>query len=176
MHFLTLLEHAENAVLVFFGQAVLVAILLELLRGIDEQHTVVGTCTLAQHDDADGYAHTKEEIRRQLDDGVHIVVLDEPVADGALLASTIEHTGKLHDGSRAALRERAQHVERESKVGSRVRGQHTGAAVAVVVDEQRVLASFPRDAVRGIRYDGIERLEVSVPWIQQRVAQLDVES
>ena len=66
-------------------------------------------------------------------------------------------------------------MERESKVGSRVRGQHTGAAVAVVVDEQRVLASFPRDAVRGIRYDGIERLEVSVPWIQQRVAQLDVE-
>ena len=103
LHFLTLLEHVENAVLVFVGQAVLVAVLLELLRGIDEEHTVVGARTLAQHNDADGYAHTKEEIRGQLDDGVHIVVLDEPVADGALLASTIKHTGKLHDGSRATL-------------------------------------------------------------------------
>ena len=92
------------------------------------------------------------------------------MTDGSFLTASIKHTRELDDGCRATLAERSQHVKGESKVGGAIGSKNARASIAVVVDKQRVLASFPRDAVRGIGDDGIKRLIVSVQGIQQRVA------
>ena len=107
MLFFSVFEYLEDMVLVFLRQLVLIAVLDEFFRCVDEQHLVVGACPFAQHDDAGGDAHAEEEVRRQLDDRVHEVVLHQPLTNGALLAPTVEDTRKLYDGCRAALGEGA---------------------------------------------------------------------
>ena len=98
-------KHTEDVVLIVGGEAVLVAVLHKLTRGIDEEHPIVGTQPLPQHDDAGGDTHSEEEVLGQLDEGVDAVVLDEPLANRLLLATPIEHTRELDDGCRAALAE-----------------------------------------------------------------------
>jgi hypothetical protein len=61
-------------------ELVLVADARELGRRVDEQHRVVGL-RLLQHDDARGDRGAEEEVRRELDHGVHVVVVDEVLAD-----------------------------------------------------------------------------------------------
>ena len=56
-----------------------------------------------------------------------------------------------------------------------LRCQHTGRGETRIVDEQRVFASFPWDAIRRIADNGIKWFIVSVQRIQQRVAQLNIE-
>ena len=87
----------------FWQEDVLIAILLEQFAGIDEEYRGICLRTLLQHDDAGGYAHTKEEIGRQLDDRIHKVMLDEILTNLLLVASTIQHARELNDSCRASL-------------------------------------------------------------------------
>ena len=109
-----------------------------------------------------------------MDDGVHEIVLHQPLTNGALLAPSVENTRKLYDGSRSPLAEGAQDVERKGEVGSGVGSQHAGTTKAVVVDEQRVVGAFPWNGVGRIAHHGIEGLKVAMLGRDERVAQLNI--
>ena len=70
----------------------------KLVACIYEAHTVVAL-VLLQNDYAGGDGCAKEKILRKLNDSVHIVVAYQILADLLLSSSTVEHTGKLNNGS-----------------------------------------------------------------------------
>ena len=72
----------------------------KLIACIYEAHTVVAL-VLLQNDDAGGDGCAKEQILRKLNNRIHIVVAYQILADLLLGSSTVEHTGKLNNGSRA---------------------------------------------------------------------------
>ena len=82
---------------------------------------------LLQDDDAGGDRGAEEQIRRKLDDGVDVVVVDEVLADLLLRAAAVEHAGELDDRRCAVHRQPAQHVHREGQVGLRLFGASTPA-------------------------------------------------
>ena len=136
--------------------------LADELRGrVDEQRLVVGL-GLLEHDDAGRDRRAEEEVRRKLDDGVDVVVVDEVLADLLLGAAAVEHAGELDDRGGAVDREPAQDVHREGEVGLRLRRQHAGRREARIVDQQRVRVPLPPDRVGRIGHDRLERLVVPV--------------
>ena len=72
---------------------------------------------LLQHDDAGRDRRAEEEVGRELDDGVDVVVVDEVLADLLLGAAAVEHAGELDDRGGAVDGEPVQHVHREREVG-----------------------------------------------------------
>ena len=117
-----LAEGVEDRLLVVGGELVLVALAGELRRGVDEQDLVVGL-RLLEHDDAGRDRRAEEQVRRELDDGVDVVVVDEVLADLLLRTAAVEHAGELDDRRRAVDGEPAQDVHREREVGLRLRAR-----------------------------------------------------
>jgi hypothetical protein len=156
------------------GQLVLVAAAHELGGGVDEQRGVVAL-GLLQHDDAGGNRGAEEEVGRQLDDGIDVVVVDQVLADLLLCAAAIEHAGKLDDRRRAVDRQPAQDVQGEGEVGLALGRQHARGREARIVDQQRVGVAIPFDRVRRIGDDGLEGFVVPMRRVGQRVAVGDVE-
>jgi hypothetical protein len=109
-------ELVENLLLVSLGELVLVARPGEERRGVDEEDRVVGLALL-EHDDAGGDRRAEEEVGRQLDDGVDVVVVDEVLADLLLRTAAVEHAGELDDRGRAVDGQPRQDVHREGEVG-----------------------------------------------------------
>ena len=58
---------------------------LEVLGGVDEQH-VVRLLALLQHEDADWDARRVEQVRRQADHGIDVSVLEQFGADASNIA------------------------------------------------------------------------------------------
>ena len=96
-------ERRENVPDILRHQLVLVADVLELIRGVNEERVVV-RLALLEDNDAGGDGDAKEEIAWQLDDGIYEVVVDEVFADFLLGTATIEDTGELDDGGGAGGR------------------------------------------------------------------------
>ena len=106
---LALGESIENLLLVGLGELVLVAAAGEFGGGVDEQGGVV-VLGLLQHDDAGGDGGAEEQVRRQLDHRIDIVVVDEVLTDLLLRAAAVEHAGELDDGRGAVDRQPRQDV------------------------------------------------------------------
>src|SRR5699024_5090501 len=90
--------HVRIQDLVLMGNINLVFIALahELIGGVDEQYFVIGL-GLLQHDDARGDGRTEKQVRRQLDDGVDEIIVDQVLADLLFGSPAIQHTGELDD-------------------------------------------------------------------------------
>ena len=164
----------QYSLLVGLGELVLVALPNELGGGVDEQHLVV-ELGLLQHDDAGRDRGAEEQIGRQLDHRIDIVVVDQVFADLLLRATAIEDAGELDDRRGAVDGQPAQHVHGERQIGLALRCQHPGRGEPWVVDQQRVGVPLPLDRIRRIRHDRLERLIVPVRRVGQRVAVGDVE-
>ena len=108
----------------------------------------------------------EEEIRRQLDHRVDVVVVNEVLADLLLGAAAVENAGELNDRRSAVHREPAEHVHREGEVGLRLRREHAGRRVTRVVDKQRVAVARPVDRVGRIGDDRLERFVVPVRGVE----------
>ena len=108
---------------------------------------------LLQHDHAGRDRGAEEQVRRELDDGVDEVVVDQVLADLLLRAAAVEHAGELDDRCGAVHRKPAEDVHRERQVGSAFWGEHAGGGVARVVDQQRV-----RVASHLVEYGGLETI------------------
>ncbi|MDT4859516.1 hypothetical protein FQZ97_940270 [compost metagenome] len=93
-------------------QLVLVAAAHEQARGVDKQRGVVAL-RLLQHDDAGRDGGAEEQIRRQLDNGIDVVVVDQVLANLGFRTAAIEHAGEFDNGSRAVDRQPAENVQRE---------------------------------------------------------------
>ena len=89
-------ECVKDLLLVLSVELVLVADVSELGGRINEQDLVV-LLGLLQHDDAGRDRGAEEEVWRQLDNGVDVVVVDEVLADLLLRAAAVEHAGELND-------------------------------------------------------------------------------
>ncbi len=165
----------QDELLVLRHQLVLVADAPELLGAVDEQDRVV-RFRLLQDNDAGGDGGAEEEVGRELDDGVDVVVVDKVLADLAFGAAAVQDAGEFDDRRRAVDREPRKHVHGESEVGFRARGEDAGGRVASVVDEQRVRVALPLDGVRRVRDDRLERLLVPVHGVGEGIAEGDVEA
>ncbi|MOA01479.1 hypothetical protein D3C78_1208900 [compost metagenome] len=155
-------------------QLVLVAAAHEQAGGVDEQRGVVAL-GLLQHDDAGSDGGAEEQIRRQLDDSIDVVVVDEVLANLGLRTAAIEHARELDNCCGAVDRQPAQDVQSEGQVGLALGREYARRGEAGVVDQQWVGIALPFDRVRGIGDDGLEGLVVPVRRIGQRVAVGDVE-
>lgn len=163
-----------DALDVGFTEFVLVALVDEIFSGVDEED-VVGCLALLDDDDAHGDADAEKEIIGHLDDSINEIVGDQVLTYLLLGAATIEHARELHDGSRAADAERGEDVHGEGEIGLAGGCENTGRGVAVIVDERDIVFACPVQGVGRIGADGIERLEVAVERIGERVATADVE-
>ena len=164
----------ENLLLMVIRQLVLVAVAGEFRRGIDEQSFVV-VLGFFQHDDAGGDGGAEEQVWRQLDDCINVVVVDQVLADFLLCAAAIEYAGKFNNRRRAVHRQPAQNVHGEGEVGLALGGEHTGRRKARVVDEQRIGIAIPADRIRRIGDDGLEGFVIPVRGVGECVAVGDVE-
>ncbi|MNC29020.1 hypothetical protein D3C75_772530 [compost metagenome] len=102
-------ECVEDFPLVIEQQLVLVATAHEQARGVDEQSGVVAF-RLLQHDDAGRDGGAEEQIRRQLDNGIDVVIVDQVLANLGFRTAAIEHARELDNGSRAVDRQPAENV------------------------------------------------------------------
>ena len=72
---------------------------LKLLAGINEQDVVILLAALLKHKDASRYARTIENVGRQTDNSIYVVLLlDEETADNALGITTEQHTVRSYKG------------------------------------------------------------------------------
>ena len=103
-------------------QDVLRLVFLEGLGGVDEED--VASCAVLREDhDDDGDAGREEEVRRQADDRLDVVVLDEVFADLFLGAAAEEDAVWQDDGHDAVLLDVVEAVEQEGEVSLGRRGQ-----------------------------------------------------
>ena len=73
-HFLTLSVHIHNAVDIGSSQFIIIGDLHKLLGRVNKEHLVI-LLALAQHHDAGGNGGAVKEVRRQLNDAIHKVVI-----------------------------------------------------------------------------------------------------
>lgn len=118
-------------------QLVLVADTRELGRRVDEDD-VVGGLRLLEHENARGDGRAEEEVGRKLDHSIHVVVVDQVLADLRLGSAAVHDSGELDDRRRAVDGQPAENVHREGEVGLRLGGEHTGGGESRIVDEERV--------------------------------------
>ena len=77
-------------------QFVVIGHLLALLRCIDKEDIIV-LLVLLEHHDTGGDTRTKEQVIRQLDNSIHIVVINQVFANLLLGSTTIHHTREADD-------------------------------------------------------------------------------
>ena len=164
----------EDVLLVFGSEFVLVPEALELGRGIKKQHAVVGF-GLLENDDAGGDGGAKKQVRRELDDCVDVVVVDEVLPDLCLCPASVEHARELDDRGSAIDSQPGQDVHREGEVGLRLRCEHTCGSETLIVDEQRVRVTVPPDRVRRVGHDRLERFVIPVLRVREGVTQGEAE-
>ena len=97
------------------------------------------------------------------------------MADLAFRTAAVHDAGEADDGSRAAGVKPTEAVHDESQIRRRFGCQHAGRGEARVVDEQGVGVARPFDGVGRVGDDGFERLKIRVLWVEQGVAQGNVE-
>ena len=155
-------------------ELVLVAAAHEFAAGINEQRGVIELGFL-QHDDAGGNRGAEEQIWRELDHRVDIIVVDQVLADFLLRTAAIKHTREFDDSGRAIHRQPTEDVQGEGQIGLALGGEHAGRGETRIVDEQGIGVAIPFDRIRRIGNDGLERFVIPVRRIGQRVAVGDVE-
>ena len=94
----------KNSLLIVGGQLVFVTIADKFSGSVNKQHRVVAFGFL-QNDDAGGDGCSKEQVRRQLDDRINVVVVNQILPDFLFRSSTVQHAGKFDDGRRAVHRQ-----------------------------------------------------------------------
>lgn len=126
-------------------QDVLCLVFLEGLGGVDEEDVARRAVLREDHDD-DGDAGREEEVRRQADDRLDVVVLDEVLADLFFGAAAEEDAVWQDDGHDAVRLDVVETVEQEREVGLGRRGQAVLAETLVA----RVELGVPVRGVGGI--------------------------
>ena len=96
-------------------KGVLLLVLVIVLSSIDEEYIFSLTAFL-QHDDTDRNTRRVEQIGRQADDAVYIVIVDELFPDSSLSTATEKDSVRKDDGHGAAAAQVMETVEQERKV------------------------------------------------------------
>ena len=65
-------------------------------------------------------------------------------------------------------------MKHKSKVGFRLRSQHTSRGKTVVINQRWVVTTHPVDRIRRVRHDGIKRLLITILRIDKRIAQTNI--
>ncbi len=159
---------------VLVSQHIVVGLFLEEPAGIDELRFGVGFM-FGQHQDIHRDGGAEEEVGRQGDHGLHIVVVDQVLTDLLLGPAAIEDAGEADDGGAAFAGEITQRMQHKSEIGLGFGSQHAGGGEALIVDQRGVFITLPLHRIGRIGDDGIERLFVAEVRFEQGVAQLHVE-
>ena len=96
LHVLTIGVKTKDAGDILFRQFILVPLMDKLIRGIDKQHFVV-RLVLADDDDTGSNRHAEEKVSRQLDNRIHIIVVNQILAYFLFCSATIKHARELND-------------------------------------------------------------------------------
>ena len=86
---LTSRQHLKNLLAVRLTQNILVRALIKELRSIYEQHRMVLSTTLLQHQNAGRNARTIEQVGRQLNHSIHHVLLQQILTNLTLRTATV---------------------------------------------------------------------------------------
>jgi len=169
-------EGVHDSVDVLLAEAVLRAVLLEALGGIDHEDAPAGCGVfLVEHEDAGGNAGAVEQIRRQADDGLDDAALDEIAANDALGIAAEEDAVREDARALTGALERAEDVQEIGKVAL------LGGRDAVVLEPlEGVVFGIETGAPafvaeRRIGDDVVERLQgiaIEKEWTGERVALL----
>ena len=93
---------------------------------------------MAQHQDDGGYAGAKEDVGRQANHGLQVVVFNESFADSAFLTAPKQHAVGQDDGHDAAGLEVIKIVQQEGVVGLGLGCQAKAGVAGVAVFVLRV--------------------------------------
>lgn len=144
------------------------------LRSVDKQGLVF-VLRLLQHYNAGGYGYAEEQIRRQLNHRINVVVVHKILAYLLFLATAIKHAGELYYRSRSLGREPRKHVHGKSKVTFAFGCEYTGRGISGVVNQQRIVIAYPLCGVGRIGDYGIEWFIIPMVGFEKRVAVVYVE-
>ena len=110
-------EGVDDLVEVLLAEAVLRAVLLESLGGINHEDALAGGGVfLVEHKDAGGDAGAVKEIGGQTDDGFQVTRADELLADDGLRIAAEEHAVRKNAGAFAGALQRANDVQQKCVV------------------------------------------------------------
>ena len=147
--------------------------LLEFLAGVDEEDVVVLLAAFLHHQNTGGNAGPIENISRQADDGIDVVLLlNKELANLSFSRSTEKNTVRRHASHCTAVVQVINHVKDEGVVCFGFWSQDTGLAETIIVVELGICRPLSRE--RRICYYGI-KLTVAEFVFLQSVTVLDVE-
>ena len=147
--------------------------LFKLFACVDEENIVVLLTAFLEYEDAGGDACAIEDVGRQTDNGIHIVLfLNEETADYALGIATEQHSMRSDTSHCATLIEVVNHVENKGIVGSLAWCQASSLAETVIVVE--LFGSTPFCRERRICYHCV-KLCIAKSISLQSVAILNAE-
>ena len=155
---LTSRQHIQNLLTVRLTQNILVRALIKELRSIHEQHRMILTAALLQHQNAGRNARTVEQVGGQLNHSIHHVLLQQILTNLTFRTATVQHARELNDSRRTRLIQRRQHVHRKRQISLRLRRQHSRRGVTVIVNQGRVIITLPLGRIRRVRHNRTERL------------------
>ena len=162
---------------VLVGEQALVLGVLVLAGGVDEED-IAGGAGFAEDQNGGGDAGAEEEIRRQADDGLQQVFLDELLPDLALRRTAKQHAMRDDDANLSrALAGGLDHVGDEGPVALRLGRQAAMVAIEGIAFDRLFLSPFVEGEGR-IGHHDIELHEVislDEARIPQGVSPLDAE-
>ena len=145
-YFLALTIGVNNLLDMLRTELVLCLDLLKLLAGINKQDVVILLTAFLEHQDTGRDACAIEDVGRQTDDGIHIVLfLNEETADYTLGIATEQHAMRSDTSHCATLIEVVNHVENKGIVGCLAWCQTSSLAETIIVVELIGSTPFSRE-------------------------------
>ena len=152
-----LIECGNDFVDVPLAQAVLVAILYEVMAGIDHKNALTLGCIGLVDDDNTGRdAGTIKQVGRQTDDALDITLIDDGLADGGLCIAAEQNAVRKNDRSLAGAFQGLQDMEKPRKVAVFF-GRSVTIAVKTAIILKAVRPVFQRE--RGVGHRKVEALQ-----------------
>ena len=169
-------EHLHDLFDVRVQQHVVISLSFEIVRtaGIDELGRRV-FLVFCQHQNIHRDGSAVEQVGGQRNHGFDVIVVYQIFPDLLLGPAPVEDAGEADDGGAAFGGEVAERVQHKSKVSFGFGGEHASRGKTVIVDQGRVIRTYPLHRIGRVGNDGIERLVVAKVGFAQRIAELDVE-
>ena len=152
-----LIECSDDFIDVPLAQAVLVAILYEVMAGIDHKDSLaLGCIGLIDNDDTGRDAGTIKQVGRQTDDALDITFIDDGLTDGGLCIAAEQNAMGQNDRSLAGAFQGLQDVEKPRKVAI-LFGRSITIAVKTAIIFEAIRPVFQGE--RGIGHRKVEALQ-----------------
>ena len=171
---LPLCEGIDDLADVVVCQFIVVRDLYAFIRRVDKEDTCILPALFQDHD-AGHYRGAEEEVCRQLDDAVDVVVVDKVLPDLLLRTAPVHDAGEADDGRHAVRGKPGKGVHDEGQVRLALGREHACGREPGVVDQEGIVIPGPLDTVRGIGDDQFKGLVVPVLRGDKRILAGDVE-